>query len=118
MDDLLYRTIDFHPAQIPGWRACFINDDGSLRVDPVVGWLVQERYGAYRNGSEHVLEKPAEGYERRVVAATHSSEWEGRVFEVDFGDGFWKILPPDGPDPTSEEVAAQREYQQRKNASR
>ncbi|MDG4758142.1 hypothetical protein [Micromonospora sp. WMMD710] len=87
-------------------------------MDPVVGWLVQERYGVYRDGREHVHEEPVEGYERRVIAATHSSEWEGRVFEVDFGDGFWKILPPGAADPTTEEVAAECKYQDQRKAAR
>lgn len=104
----LWRDVDFRPAPVPGWRGFAFNEDGTFVFRPVVGWLVQEHFGTYVDGREEVMPLPREGYQRRVVAATHSEGWGTLVYELDLDGPVWKVVPPGTPDPGPEEVAEAR----------
>jgi hypothetical protein len=97
-----WQTIDFRPAP-PGWRVAVINPDGTLWIDHIAGWLIQELETQY-------------GTTRRAAAAVHDYDLIGcGVIDLDTADPDgcnWKILPP-GEEPPSEQEL-QREIKRRR----
>ncbi|MDQ7905503.1 hypothetical protein RB614_13315 [Phytohabitans sp. ZYX-F-186] len=112
MPEFLYRDIDFRPAAVPGWRALWIDNDGRLKSDSIVGWLIQESYVVEDDGEEHPPDKPAADRERRIVAAIHAPGWGAMVTSAATEVDVWCVLGPDQPDPTPEEVAAEHHRRQ------
>lgn len=105
MTEYFYRTVDFRPAPLSGWRALYLNREGGRRMLPVVGWLIQDEI----EGDGH--DETPTG-DRRVIAAVLADECEVMaVSDPAISGTFWYVLDPGDPEPTPEEEAKERERQ-------
>lgn len=100
MTEYAWRTTDFRPATLPGWRALFLKPDGR-RISPLVGWLIQDETTLDDFGGSTTTG------DRRVIAAVTSEYCEATP--VTDLDSFWCVLDPDEPEPSAEEEAQERQ---------
>jgi hypothetical protein len=106
-----WRNLDFRPAPA-GWRAAWIDDAGTLTVEAMPGWLIQEVEWYDDDGTNAEQTQEPGDRERRVIATFASQE---EVLGIDDalsenGD-IWKLVAPGEPDPT--EVEAHIEFARR-----
>ncbi|MEU7609567.1 hypothetical protein [Micromonospora sp. NPDC049204] len=113
MSRMQYRNIDFRPAMQAGWRSLWIDRDGNLKSDPIVGWLLQEFVECHDDGHVAPGAPPPGDRERRVVAAIHAEGFGSTVFDPDDEIPVWRVLGPDQENPSPGEIA--NEYERRKN---
>lgn len=92
----LYRSVDFRPVAVPGWRVVF-RDGSGWTSRPLAGWIVQEEVEM-----DHLGNETPTGY-RYATAAIMLDEADPEVAER--CQGFWKVLGPGEPDPTPEDEA-------------
>lgn len=107
MSGYTWRTIDFRPAALPGWRVLYLHDSGQ-RVTDVAGWLVQEEI---EEGTP--FDPPAPTGDRRVVAAI---DVDGEVEPAFTLHTYWCVLGPSDSEPTADEEAQERTRQERMRA--
>jgi hypothetical protein len=97
----------FVPAPV-GWRIVCLDEQGTLHLYPLPGWLIQEEVAYDQTGSY----PEAEGFQssrpiRRAVAATHV--WGELVPVHDGVADFWRIAAPYDLQPTPQEIRTELE---------
>ncbi len=74
-----WRDIDFRPAP-PGWRAVYLEADGTVSTEHIAGWLIQEEESHAQSGRQHPRgDISPEDHNRRVVPAFHHVQAFGAV---------------------------------------
>jgi hypothetical protein len=85
-----------------------LDDNGQpdLASQPLAGWLIQEECRDYdRTGRFVTVDAQPDDRMRRIVAAELTGVFPGEVVEV--AANVWKVLGPEQPDPSREQVLAE-----------
>jgi hypothetical protein len=101
-----WHTVDFHPAAY-GWALVSLSDRGTVKTEPLVGWLVQAEV-AYDSATDEPVEVDSlHSPIHRIVAAVHI----GAELEVAYDAlaDFWRVDPPNTPKPTAGEISRELE---------
>lgn len=97
----LYRSVDFRPVAVPGWRVVF-RDGSGWTSRPLAGWIIQEEVEM-----DHLGNETPTGY-RYATAAIMLDEPD--PMPAEHWPSFWRVLGPGEPDPTPEDEARDRPH--------